>query len=120
MCQEYGIAPASRIWNQWRGAYYYAAKPKNGGPLALVFVSKWGNAEAADRFAKAYADSFATRYEVKGDLKHASPVSVETNEGPVSLEKSGTTVIAIESLDREAAQRVRDALLGGMAKSAAK
>jgi hypothetical protein len=55
---------SKRIYPEWRGGYYYAARPKNNanGPLGLLYVSRWSNAEKAGEFADIYARSLKDRY----------------------------------------------------------
>ena len=60
------------MYPEWRGGYYYAARPKGDAtaPLGLLYVSRWSSAEKASEFAELYARSLAQRYkkvEASGD-----------------------------------------------------
>src|SRR5271170_5464677 len=59
---------------EWRGGYYYAARPKNDAtaPLGLLYVSRWSSAERAAEFAGIYARSLGHRYK-KADVLGGSP-----------------------------------------------
>ncbi len=71
---------SKRLYPEWRGGYYYAARPRNDAkkpdatkpdpagdlavtaPLGLLYVSRWSSAEKASEFAEIYARSLAKRY----------------------------------------------------------
>ncbi len=121
--QYAGKQLSERLYPEWRGGYYYAARPRSdpAGPLGLFYVSRWSSAEKAGEFAEIYARSLAKRYkkvEVVGDavVKPASgepaaehvEFKVEvlkgrhawtTDEGAVVIEEQGDTVLVSESLD---------------------
>jgi hypothetical protein len=104
---------------EWRGGYYYAARPKNDAtaPLGLLYVSRWSSAERAAEFAGIYVRSLAQRYkkaDEASDRSSASPDSTHpknkaqalkgrhvwtTEEGAVVIEQQGDTVFVSESLD---------------------
>ena len=104
---------------EWRGGYYYAARPKNDAtaPLGLLYVSRWSSAERAAEFAGIYARSLGQRYkktEEVGDRLSGTSDSTHsknkaeplrgrhlwtTEEGPVVIEQQGDTVFVSESLD---------------------
>jgi hypothetical protein len=112
------------MYPEWRGGYYYAARPKGdpAAPLGLLYVSRWSSAEKAAEFAEIYARSLTTRYkkaEAVGEStahQAAPPNSGEkhgedridalkgrhvwtTEDGPVVIEENGDTVLVSESLD---------------------
>src|SRR6266852_1843660 len=62
--QYAGKELSKRLYPEWRGGYYYAARPKAdpAAPLALLYVSRWSSAEKASEFAAIYARSLAQRY----------------------------------------------------------
>jgi len=116
--QYAGKKLSERLYPEWRGGYYYAARPKRDAtaPLGLMYVSRWSDAEKAAEFADIYARSLATRY------KHAEEVGKTssgraaqhpkykinllqgrhawtTEEGAVVIEEHGDTVLVTESLD---------------------
>jgi hypothetical protein len=113
---------AKKIYPDWRGGYYYAAKSKADAkaPLGLLYVSRWSSPESASRFAGIYATSLTQRYKkpteagqpaadppIKAaDDKHPSmppPLSGRhtwsTEEGSVLIQVKGDTVFVSESLD---------------------
>jgi pimeloyl-ACP methyl ester carboxylesterase len=65
LIEQYVGKPASkRMYPEWRGGYYYAARPKTDAkaPLGLLYVSRWSNADKAEEFAEIYAQSLKQRY----------------------------------------------------------
>jgi hypothetical protein len=123
LIEEYVGKPASkRLCTEWRGGYYYAARPKvdASAPLSLLYVSRWSNPEKAAEFAGIYATSLKRRYKKVGEA--ADPArgkivaqngdsndekqpmlkgrhSWTTEEGTVVIEEQGDTVFITESLD---------------------
>jgi hypothetical protein len=108
--QYAGKQSSKRLYPEWRGGYYYAARPKAdaAAPLGLLYVSRWASAETAAEFAELYARSLADRYKKamevgdspapKADLlkgRHAWT----TEEGTIVIEEQGDTVFVSESLD---------------------
>lgn len=81
--QYAGKAVSNKIYPEWRGGYYYAAKAKTNAdaPLGLLYVSRWSTPESAAEFAGVYAQSLKQRY--KG--------SNETNLGQLTPPDSRTT-----------------------------
>jgi len=115
--QYAGKEVAKKMYPAWRGGYYYAARPKSdaSGPLSLLYVSRWSNADKASEFAAIYAQSLKNRYkkaEESGDPQPKTPTNPEaksdqltgrhawtTDEGAVIIEAQGDTVFITESLD---------------------
>jgi hypothetical protein len=65
LMQQYaGKALSNQLYPEWRGGYYYAARPRNdsSAPLALLYVSRWSSARSASEFAEIYARSLTQRY----------------------------------------------------------
>jgi hypothetical protein len=73
--QYSGKEQSERLYPEWRGGYYYAARSKTDttktGPstdlavtaqLGLLYVSRWSSSEKASEFAEIYARSLAKRY----------------------------------------------------------
>ena len=124
LIEQYAGKPASKqLYPEWRGGYYYAARPKTdaAAPLGLFYVSRWSNSEKAEEFAAIYAQSLKQRYqkaeeipdpssdraappdksqnaESKLDLLNGRHVW-NTDEGAVVIEEQGDTVLISESLD---------------------
>ncbi len=130
LIEQYAGMPLSkRLYPEWRGGYYYAARPKGdaAGAIGLLYISRWSSAEKAAEFANIYARSLPQRYkkvEAVGEAyaqNYAPPndppqcagaqapqVKVEvlkgrhvwsTEEGTVIIEEQGDTVFVSESLD---------------------
>src|ERR1700723_1181884 len=55
--QYAGTDASHNLYPQWRGGYYYAARPKGDpwAPLALLYVSRWASGQKASAFAAIYA-----------------------------------------------------------------
>ena len=118
--QYAGKEMSQRLYPEWRGGYYYAARPKNNSsaPLGLMYVSRWSSAEKAAEFAGIYARSLLKRYKKAEEVKVAAAAaeadeeqprrkvelllgkhSWSTEEGTVMIETKGDTVLVSESLD---------------------
>ena len=118
--QYAGKKISKKIYPEWRGGYYYAAKSKTNpsGSLALLYVSRWSSSITAAQFAGIYAHSLDLRYKKvteAGDPKEAvqkapdstdaAPLPLEgrhswsTEDGTVVIEEKGDTVFITESLD---------------------
>ncbi len=123
LIEQYVGKPLSKkMYPEWRGGYYYAAKAKTNGdaPLGLLYVSRWSSPESAAEFAGIYAHSLQERYkhatEANAASKPASAASSEgddkktpaavhgrhvwnSDEGTIVIEEQGDTVFVSESLD---------------------
>lgn len=125
--QYAGKKMAKVLYPEWRGGYYYAARPKAdaAAPLGLLYVSRWSSAEKASEFADIYARSLAERYknvkaldEPSGESSSAATAAAtdssapqikmellkgrhvwSTAEGTVVIEEQGDMVFVSESLD---------------------
>jgi hypothetical protein len=114
--QYAGETSAHALCPHWRGGYYYAVMPKGkpSGPLGLLYVSRWSNAEKAEQFAAIYAKWLSQRYEhvhgiaEKGEAALDDLTSVDrlagrhrwrTEDGTVMMEVEGDTLMVTESLD---------------------
>ena len=134
--QYAGKELSKRLYPEWRGGYYYAARPKSdaAAPLALLYVSRWSSAEKAAEFAGIYARSLAKRYQKAEEIKDASAGeaaepnperkvelllgrhSWKTEEGTVVIEERGDTVLVSESLDAATTQTLEKEVFGAQAK----
>jgi hypothetical protein len=124
LIEQYAGKPLSKhIYPEWRGGYYYAAKPKpdaksdpaGTGPLGLLYVSRWSSADKAEEFAEIYARSLKQRYKKAEEVGDSTPDKAAqiaesadllkgrhtwtTEEGTVLIEEQGDTVFVSESLD---------------------
>jgi hypothetical protein len=125
LIEQYAGKPAAKhLYPEWRGGYYYAAKPKPASKsesaaasrLGLLYVSRWSSADRAAEFAAIYAQSLKQRYRKAEEV--ADPESEKsrqsgdskldllkgrhgwtTEDGPVVIEEQGDTVFVSESLD---------------------
>jgi hypothetical protein len=115
--QYAGKKLSEQLYPEWRGGYYYAARPKRDAtaPLGLLYVSRWSTPEKASEFAGIYARSLAKRYkkvEKVADSSSTDPIdhpdnadvlhgrhAWTTEEGAVVIEEHGDTVLVSESLD---------------------
>jgi hypothetical protein len=119
LIEQYAGKPSSkRLYPDWRGGYYYAARPNSDAtePLGLLYVSRWSSPDKAAEFAAIYAQSLKERYKkvdevgVNPSRKTASDDNAApdllrgrhswtTEGGPVVIEAQGDTVLVSESLD---------------------
>ncbi|HEY6769674.1 MAG TPA: hypothetical protein VI386_33450 [Candidatus Sulfotelmatobacter sp.] len=129
LIEQYAGKPlAKRLYPEWRGGYYYAARSKADAtaPLGVLYVSRWSSAEKASEFANIYARSLAQRYkkvepsasarenqgsdgvDAQNPAEQTEKVKVEllkgrhawsTEEGSVVIEQQGDAVFVSESLD---------------------
>ncbi len=127
--QYAGKKIADEFAPEWRGGYYYAAKPKNNpaAPLGLFYASRWSNAEKASQFAGIYAHSLPQRYKQVQELTSSDPPGQssaanpeilrgrhewKTEEGAIVIEQKGGTVLVSESLDPETTQALERETFG--------
>jgi hypothetical protein len=130
--QYAGKESSKRLYPEWRGGYYYAARPKAdaAAPLALLYVSRWSSAEKASEFAAVYARSLGQRYKkaeevVDSSADKAAPQNPEdksdalkgrhtwsTEEGTVVIEEQGNTVLVSESIDPATTQVLEKEVFG--------
>jgi hypothetical protein len=121
LIEQYAGKPASkRMYPEWRGGYYYAARPKGdsagASPLGLLYVSRWSSADKAAEFASIYAHSLKQRYKKVDETGGPKPETAAANadssvdllkgrhawtteDGAVVIEAQGDTVLVSESLD---------------------
>ncbi|MGA8441181.1 MAG: hypothetical protein WB762_35515 [Candidatus Sulfotelmatobacter sp.] len=116
--QYAGKKLSERLYPEWRGGYYYAARPKgdSAAPLGLFYVSRWSDAEKAAEFADIYARSLSKRYQKAEEVGNPSsnPTAQHsrykidllqgrhawtTEDGTVVIEQHDDTVLVSESLD---------------------
>lgn len=128
--QYAGKEASKRMYPEWRGGYYYAAKLKNdaAAPLGVLYVSRWSSAEKASKFAAIYTKSLGQRYKKVQEVgdpateKQAAENagidvltgrhSWSTDEGTVVIEEQGDTVFVSESLDAGTTQTLEKEVFG--------
>jgi hypothetical protein len=129
--QYAGKQLSNQLYPEWRGGYYYAARPKADAtaPLGLLYVSRWSSAEKASEFASIYASSLAQRYKMQAT--NGSPTvdpppqgsdekervltgrhSWTSDEGTIVIEEQGDTVFVSESLDPSTTQVLEREVFG--------
>lgn len=131
MDQYVGADVSKKIYPQWRGGYYYAARLKGdaSAPLAILYVSRWASPEAAAQFAAIYAKGIAKRYKKVqeaaddennrvADLQTVASLagthSWLTEEGIVLIAVQGDTVFITESLDQPITEHLEQEVLGAV------
>ena len=127
--QYSGPELAEKLSQAWRGGIYYLGRRKDAKPpkpdsaiplsdLALLYVSNWATPGDAGYFAKAYSLWLPKKY------KSVTPVAEQkgrvwnTEQGPVSIEVSGSRVLVMESFDPSTAAALRDKVLSHVSESA--
>jgi hypothetical protein len=116
---------ANEIASAWQGGSYVtfkhaaAASPK-ASDVALLYVSHWKTAQAAERFGRLYAAGTSKRYknaEVKtaaactGTKCPVGTAQISTEEGPVIIEQwADNTIVISESFDTATAAKLSDAM----------
>ncbi|MGZ4875711.1 MAG: hypothetical protein ACXV5R_11120 [Candidatus Angelobacter sp.] len=108
-----------RLSSQWRGGAYYAAGRKGAKPpdrnssahIGLFYVSRWATEASAQEFAKAYANALPKRYESLRHVHGDAPERLQfmSSDGPIFIQQTGNTVVAVESFDEEAAKKLIEA-----------
>ena len=109
----------------WQGGSYVtykhpAAAAPTASEVALLYVSHWKSAQAAERFGRLYAAGVSKRYKT-AEVKPVAacnasncPVGVAqilTEEGPVIIEQwVNNTVVISESFDAATAAKLNDAI----------
>ena len=144
LIEQYAGKPLSKqLYPEWRGGYYYAAKPKpNAKPdsaasasLGLLYVSRWSSADKAAAFAEIYARSLKQRYKKADAIAEAATEKVtaqddeppadllkgrhawDTEDGAVVIEEQGDTVFVSESLDATTTAALEKEVFGAPATS---
>ena len=127
--QYAGRDEADAMYPEWRGGYYFAGKSKadKNGPIAISYVSRWSDASKAAEFAAVYAKSLTKRYDKRqaldadGKIEEGAPPpeswrtlrghhAWNTEEGVVTIDVRGDTVMVSEGLDAATTQRVTEDL----------
>jgi hypothetical protein len=111
----------NKLTPEWRGGSYYAAGRRNAKPpnkdssahIGLFYVSKWATAEAAQEFAKAYAEALPKRYSsLHRDTSRASTPGLDqftSADGTILIQQTGNMVVAVESFEEEIAKKLIEA-----------
>src|SRR6185437_12018863 len=103
---------------EWRGGAYYAAGRKGAKPpdrnssahIGLYYISKWATEEAAQEFAKTYAEALPKGYtslrRSPSDEPIPGRVQYSSSDGPIFIQQTGNLVVSVESFDEESAKRL--------------
>jgi hypothetical protein len=130
--QYAGKKVSDRLYPEWRGGYYFAARPKKDAtaPLGLFYASRWSSEEKASEFAEIYALSLSQRYKAPVEVSSGTHAQSEpkgpssklailqgrhewnTEEGTVVIEEKGNTVLISESLDAATTQLLEREVFG--------
>jgi len=128
LVDQYAGAEAARaVYPHWRGGYYYAGRPKGDptAPLAVLYVSRWSDPEAAQGFAAIYAKSLEKRYQHVHEAAEDANKSISqlqtlktltgthtwlTEEGPVVISVARDSVLITESMDQPTTERLEQEL----------
>lgn len=127
--QYANLETSDALYPHWRGGYYYAVQPKAdaAAPLALLYLSRWSDAESASRFAAIYAQRLPVRYQQVHEAAEGGPSSIpslpnletltgrhtwQTTEGTVVIRVHQEMVFVTESLDPSTTERLEQELLG--------
>ncbi|MHB1699120.1 MAG: hypothetical protein ACYCSN_03125 [Acidobacteriaceae bacterium] len=122
-----GDQSADALTPAWDGGIYYAAQRKSAvtdaekkstASLALMYYSRWKNADSARSFARVYADELARKYDVlkrrKADEQQIDDAGAEreeqvytTNEGDVLIVLVGRSVFISEGFDLALARKLQ-------------
>jgi hypothetical protein len=127
--QYASVETSHAVYPHWRGGYYYAVRPKGdpAAPLALLYVSRWSDAESAGQFAAIYAKALGKRYKQVHEVAEEGKSSISdlrnvetltgshnwlTEQGPVVITVQKEIVLITECLDHPTTERVEQELLG--------
>jgi hypothetical protein len=109
---------AKRLTPQWRGGAYYAAGRRGAKPpdknssahIGLFYISRWATEEAAQDFAKTYAEALPKRYKsLRPGSSNGSTAGLAqymSADGPIFIQQTGNAVVAVESFDEEMAKKL--------------
>ncbi|HKV94948.1 MAG TPA: hypothetical protein VJW20_20550 [Candidatus Angelobacter sp.] len=112
---------ADHLTPEWRGGAYYAAGRKGAKPpdknstahVGLYYISKWATPEAAKDFATFYAAALPKRYQspqkVSADSAADGHYEFKSSDGLIFIQQTGNMVVAVESFDRDVAEKLIEA-----------
>lgn len=127
-----GPAAAKALTPAWRGGIYYTAQAKaaktiveqsSPASLALLYLSRWATPQAAQTFATVYARAIPRKYDhaiqqpedgQSGDTTGSSSHIWNTQEGPVLIAVSGSTVFISESFPLALARKLQFVMMGSI------
>jgi hypothetical protein len=110
-----------RLTPEWRGGSYYAAGRRGVKPpdrnssahIGLYYISKWATEQAAQEFARVYAEALPKRYKelrrVPANAAIPGRNTYSSSDGPIFIQQSGSIVIAVESFEQDWANKLIEA-----------
>ena len=115
---------ATALSPEWNGGIYYAAQRKSAvtaaekattASLALLYYSRWKNADSARSFLHVYAAQIPRKYakvveRTKDEIAGDDEQVFSTSEGDVLLSRSGSSVFISEGFDLILARKLRDSV----------
>jgi hypothetical protein len=117
---------ADALTPEWNGGLYYAAQRKSAvtaaekdstASIALLYYSRWKDADSARSFMHVYAEQIPRKYSnvverTKDEVTGDDELVYSTNEGDVLLSRSGSSVFIGEGFDLSLARKLRDSIAG--------
>jgi len=115
---------AAALSPEWDGGIYYAAQRKSAltvaqkdstASIALLYYSRWKNADSARSFMHVYAQQIPRKYSnvverTKDEAAGDDEAIYSTSEGDVLLSRSGDSVFIGEGFDLPLARKLRDTI----------
>jgi len=90
------------------------AEKESTASIALLYYSRWKNADSARSFLRIYADQIPRKYsnvvERKKDETDETELVYSTNEGDVLISRSGDAVFIGEGFNLALARKLRDTI----------
>ncbi|MDW5264937.1 MULTISPECIES: hypothetical protein [Acidobacteriaceae] len=116
---------ATALAPEWAGGVYYAAQRKSAvteaeksstASIALLYYSRWKNADSARSFLRIYASEIPRKYSGvvrrTQDEADGNEQIYSTSEGDVLLSLSGKGVFVSEGFELPLARKLRDEIVG--------
>ena len=112
---------AKKLTPEWRGGSYYAAAKRgvkapdrnSSAHIGLFYISKWATPEAAEEFARTYAQALPKRYESihrqAADSSLPGRDKYSSADGTIFIQQTGNFVVAVESFDEDVAKKLIEA-----------
>ncbi|HET8636792.1 MAG TPA: hypothetical protein VFL96_08075 [Acidobacteriaceae bacterium] len=110
------------LTDEWAGGIYYVVQKKTApdknstASISLVYLSQWRTPEAANAFAKMYAQELGQQFSaVKPDTQDVSNEDEQiykTSEGPVLISTEGNFVFLSESFPLPLARKLQFLMVG--------
>jgi hypothetical protein len=118
-----GREQAQALSPEWNGGVYYAAQRRSAvtsaqkestGSIALLYYSRWKNADSARSFLHIYAAQIPRKYsgvvERTKDETDEDEQVYSTSEGDVLISRSGDSVFIGEGFDLPLARKLRESI----------